>query len=76
MGMLWYGKDVEEAVKYYTKKYNRKPNEVEIHPSSKLLDGKKVCHFDGYDLVASKVVLVGNMVVGCKEDEDLKFYGM
>ena len=71
VGMLWYGNDVDEAIKYFEKKHGKIPNLVECPVNFSLLNGKKIKVLDnGMTLVESKSVIKNNLFVGCREDKD------
>ena len=70
IGMLWLGQDTENAYSYYFKKFGKYPNEMETHPSSELLGGKKSVVFDKFTLLECKSILPKTLFVGCREDKE------
>jgi len=80
IGMLWScGKDVggiSLAKQYYTKKYNRQPDTIEINPLfAEVLgiDGKNRL-YDGLNLIRTKTVGMGNILIGVEKDADNSKY--
>jgi hypothetical protein len=76
IGMLWAGKDVSEAKKYYIKKYNRIPDTLEISPtfSDKIgIEGKSPS-YDGLNVVRTNSIMNGCLFIGVESDEGIFNY--
>ena len=74
VGMMWLGEDIDIAIKYFKEKKKLVPNEIEVHSTSKLLDGKKHSSFEGINIYACDLILKGCLFIGRKEDKDFSSY--
>jgi hypothetical protein len=75
-GMLWFdnSKDtpllvkIENACKYYLKKYGRKPTLILVHPSKLNLQPGETLEFDGAPVRPYRPVLPGHIWVGIADE--------
>ncbi len=80
IGMLWLCtkniKEIDFAKDYYIKKYKREPDTVEINPlfAEALGIDVKSRSYDGLNLIRSKTVEMGNILVGVEKDTDNSKY--
>lgn len=77
VGMLWAGKSVDEAKKYYIKKYNRIPDTLEISPTfSEKIGLEKLQTCEGLNIVRTISILNGCLFIGIEKDTGVINYNI
>ena len=80
IGMLWACtkniKEIDFAKDYYVKKYKRQPDTIEINPlfAEALGIDVKSRSYDVLNIIRTKTVGVGNILVGVEKDVDNSKY--
>ena len=80
IGMLWACtkniKEIEFAKGYYTKKYNREPDTIEINPlfAEALGIDVKSRSYNVLNIIRTKSVINGCILIGVEKDPDNSHY--